>query len=134
MTTHVRDVSDRAVTEGARRLLVGLYKRGVDVAPMTNFYIGRNLGQPMMNRAAGELAPCWYLAGDGLRSRRVWCGGTETLDVLWNGIGFINITGHMPLGYILKLDPETWDLGPRDTEPTELMVCAPGLPASWRDR
>ena len=56
------ELSEKGLTLNTRRLLLGLESRGVCFPEdVSNFYIHRNLGQAMMNKAAGELGPTWEL-------------------------------------------------------------------------
>ena len=58
------------LSRNARKLLRGLEARGVKLDPSgVAYHIGRNPGQGMMNKAAGEIGPTWYLlAGPGNQS------------------------------------------------------------------
>ena len=59
-------LSEKGLTASTRRLLLGLESRGVCFPDdVSNFYIHRNLGQAMMNKAAGEVGPTWELMRDG---------------------------------------------------------------------
>ena len=69
------ELSEKGLTLNTRRLLLGLESRGVCFPEdVSNFYIHRNLGQAMMNKAAGELGPTWELMRDGEQMGR---GGTQ---------------------------------------------------------
>ena len=127
-----------AATQGTRRLIRGLFSRGVTIYPATNYYIGRDRGQPMMNKAAGELAPTWRLARDGLWARRPgWhddgCADRTKPMARWNEKEYREITSHIPLGWILKTDPARWDMRPSDDYGDDTLVIeTPDLPPHWR--
>jgi hypothetical protein len=97
------------------RFVEGLKSLGWEI---TEWYsLTRNYGQPMMNKAAGEAAPCW-----------------EIDAVLKDGKKII-IQGHQPALWILKHDPKTWCVddenyssGPRGLR---LHIDAPELPPHW---
>ena len=120
-----------AVTQGTRNLIRGLLERNVKLAYATNYYVARNRGQGNMNKAAGELAPTWWLAQDGIHDRHGWHNGDPGISVVWNGRKFRGINGYLPLTWILKAPAADWDLNPRHEADDELDVSTPGLPPWW---
>ena len=94
------------LSRNCRRLLRGLESRGVELAPLgVNYHIGRNLGQGMMNKAAGEIGPTWHLlAGPMMQSGRIMRYGS-TPTARHEGESFHGVESFMPLTWILKHDP-----------------------------
>ena len=88
-------LSEKGLTLNTRRLLLALESRGVCFPEdVSNFYIHRNLGQAMMNKAAGELGPTWELMRDGEQMGR---GGTQNgrdAEVEWEGRKFPQAQEH----------------------------------------
>ena len=99
-------IADRGLTRNTRRLLDGLVRRGVSFdRHYDNFYVGRNLGQGMMNKAAGEAAPTWYLMADGLlRHGEVVVSG-EVPTAIYEGKSYHGVDSHMPLTWIGSIEP-----------------------------
>ena len=116
------ELSEKGLTLNTCRLLSGLESRGVCFPEdMSNFYIHRNLGQAMMNKAAGEVGPTWELMGDGEQIRRFTRGGERArqvrtangreVEVEWEGRKFPRVQGYLPLVWILKHPAGDWKLG-----------------------
>ena len=105
-------LSEKGLTASTRRLLLGLESRHVCFPDdVSNFYIHRNLGQAMMNKAAGEVGPTWELMRDG---EQVGRGGTQNgrdAEVEWEGRKFPRVQGYVPLLWILKHPASDWELG-----------------------
>ena len=105
-------LSEKGLTASTRRLLLGLESRGVCFPDdVSNFYIHRNLGQAMMNKASGEVGPTWELMRDG---EQVGRGGTHNgrdAEVEWEGRKFPRVQGYVPLLWILKHPASHWELG-----------------------
>ena len=127
-----------AATQGTRRLIRGLFSRGVTIYPATNYYISPDRGQPIMNKAAGEIAPTWRLARDGLWTLRTgWHDDGRTDDrakpmARWNDTYYREIASHIPLGWILKTDPARWDIRANDERADDaLAIETPDLPPHW---
>ena len=116
------ELSEKGLTVNTCRLLSGLESRGVCFPEdMSNFYIHRNLGQAMMNKAAGEVGPTWELMQDGEQIRRFTRGGERArqvrtangrdVEVEWEGRKFPRVQGYVPLLWILKHPASDWKLG-----------------------
>ena len=105
-------LSEKGLTASTRRLLLGLESRSICFPDdVSNFYIHRNLGQAMMNKAAGEVGPTWELMRDGEQIGR---GGTQNgrdAEVEWEGRKFPRVQGYVPLLWILKHPASDWELG-----------------------
>jgi len=97
------------------------------------FHIRRNYGQPMMNKAYGEAAPCWELLVNPLvhtlTRKIVAVGNTPTFDMP-DGIRYQReIYSHFPLLHILKTPIDKWDVG--FDEIGRLWVGTTTLPSTW---
>ena len=123
------EIVQRGLSRNTRRLLSGLVSREV-IPHGASFHIARNLGQGMMNKAAGELAPTWMLYANPMyRAGRRPHGGSPTA-VFHGGRRYEGLQSHMPLTWILKQPAEAWVLGPHeDGRALELVVDE--LPPSW---
>lgn len=118
----------------SEKLVAGLRKRGV-VLPQAEFYIYRRLGQPMMNKKAGEAASTWILMCDALRhsiSGRIVKHGHYP-DITFEGRTDRNVElgSHHPLLFILGQNPEKWDIGWCDIIRKRFVIYGDGLPPSW---
>ena len=135
--TAEEQILEIAATQGARRLIRGLFSRGVTIYPAMNYYIGRDLGQAMMNKAAGELAPTWWLARDGLWTlRRGWhgdgSGDSAKPMARWNDTDYREISSHIPLGWILKTNPARWHIRTNEEHSEDALgIETPDLPPHW---
>ena len=105
-------LSEKGLTASTRRLLLGLESRGVCLPDdVSNFYIHRNLGQAMMNKAAGEVGPTWELMRDGEQVERRGTQNGRDAEVEWEGRKFPRVQGYVPLLWILKHPASDWELG-----------------------
>ena len=129
--TERREAVDRlGFTQNTRRLLRGLVGRGASVRAASH-YILRDRGQPNMNKAAGEAAPTWCLMSDGMRMGRQMVSIGQRAEVIYEGFRYTGVQSHMPLTWIVKHAPETWELG-RAEDGRALEVTVPDLPPHWR--
>ena len=125
-------LSEKGLTANTRRLLLGLESRGVCLPDdVSNFYIHRNLGQAMMNKAAGEVGPTWELMRDGEQVGRGWTHNGRDAEVEWEGRKFPRVQGYVPLLWILKHPASDWELGlyPDDSS---FEVSVGTSPPHWR--
>lgn len=109
----------------------GLVSRGVTLPPATGYYISRNRGQGMMNKAAGEIAPTWHLMKDGLMRFGQLVSSGNTPLVRYEGREYRGVGSYMPLTWILKHPPAEWELGPGEDD-RMLEVLVNKLPPHWR--
>ena len=106
------ELSEKGLTVNTRRLLLGLESRGVCFPEdVSNFYIHRNLGQAMMNKAAGEVGPTWILQQNGEQTRRFLVLNGRDVEVEWEGQKFPRVQSYVPLLWILKHPAPKWVLG-----------------------
>ena len=106
------ELSEKGLTVNTSRLLSGLESRGVCFPDdVSNFYIHRNLGQAMMNKAAGEVGPTWELMRDGEQIGRRGTQNGRDAEVEWEGRKFPRVQGYVPLLWILKHPASDWELG-----------------------
>ena len=90
-------------------------------------YIARDLGQAMMNKAAGGTAPTWYLMVNPLLHgiHRVDAGSPP---IVWsNGVRYMGVQSYVPLLWILKHPPSEWEFIEAD-DGIALEVNVPVLP------
>lgn len=95
----------------AEKLVKGLQDRGV-VLTGGWFHIYRDNGQPMMNKAAGEIAPTWYLLRDPMhRHGRITFPGQKP-RITWEGqtIEDVEVCSNQSLVWILKHPPKEWEI------------------------
>lgn len=124
-------MEELGLSRNCRRLLRGLEARGVELEPLgVNYRIGRNLGQSMMNKAAGEIGPTWYLeAGAVTEHGRVIRPG-QTPTARFGGESHHGVESFMPLRWILRFPPEEWALG-RSENGLSLVVEVDENPPHW---
>lgn len=118
----------------AQKLVKGLSDLGYSIWG-TSFHIHRWLGQGMMNKAAGEIAPTWVLLADPLwRFEKVIQNGSNPNVTLPDGEkGKMEICSHIPLSHILKCTPEEWEISvDRVTGTPRLIIDVPDLPEGWK--
>ena len=127
-------IDEKGLTENTRRLLKGLLARGVTFPSAVNYCIVRDSGQGMMNKAAGEAAPTWYLKQDVYslyrpnKARwRNW-GGTNPKVTLDDREYLFGVASHVPLTFILKHPPDQWQFQGRFGV---LRVTVGKLPPHW---
>ena len=101
-----------------------------DLGYIDTFSIGTNPGQGMMNKAAGEIGPTWWLGVNGYHDRKRIYDAKSRLKAEWNGEAVTEIESHMPLGWILKQPPAEWELGDKEYGVVEVMVRK--SPPSWK--
>lgn len=122
------------MSRASLRLVRGLRSRGVWLPPDdSRFYVDVCRGQAVMNRAAGEAAPTWYLLCDALRhGRRVVHPGTPP-PVRFDGrsVDRAEVCSHMPLVWITGQPPSDWEICWDDLFPGRLNVWGRGLPSNW---
>ena len=124
---------DRCLTRNTRKLVKGLLARGVEFSPVENLYIHRFHGQGMMNKAAGEIAPTWELAADGLRRHHRVIGlSAERPELTFEGNVYEGAGSSLPLGWILTHDPKHWNLQRQAVDFSQLLeIDVAGIPPWW---
>ena len=125
-------VHELGLTSNTRKLLRGLDWNGVELESSYNFYIARNHGQGMQNKAMGEMMPTWGLLCDGQSLRNSTHAG-RVPDVWYDGKQYRGVESHMPLTWILKSASSEWSLGPRgDGAGYSLWIDVDEMPPHWR--
>ncbi len=122
------------MTVNAEKLVEGLRARGVQLSPKGGcFYIRRDRGQPMMNKAAGEPAPTWYLECNALwhGSRRVTGGEQPSVSFDGRHGNAVEVCSHLPLTWILKKLPTEWEISWCDVVRDRLNIFTNDLPHNW---
>lgn len=132
------DILELCMSRGSRRLVKGLLARGVALrGAFSNLFIMRDHGQPMMNKAAGEIAPTWRLAADGLfRGHRLvgYSGLDDDLALEFDGKIYGPVESCAPLGWIIRHKPEEWEIGlnPWNEWDDHLWVDVGTIPPHWK--
>ena len=119
------------LSRNARKLLRGLEARGVKLDPSgVAYHIGQNPGQGMMNKAAGEIGPTWYLlAGPGTQHGKVIQPGS-TPTARYGSESFLGVESYIPLGWIVRHPPQEWGLN-RSDNGLSLVVEVNDNPPHW---
>lgn len=121
------------MANNAEKLVEGLRSRGVKLSAKGGcFHIRRDRGQPMINKAAGEAAPTWYLECNALwhGSRRVSGGEQPSVSFDGRSRDYVEVCSHMPLTWILKKSPTEWDISWCDVIRDRLNIFV-DLPPNW---
>lgn len=121
-------------TASARKLTDLLKHHGYEIRPMGVVFILRDNGQPMMNKAFGEVAPTWELRCDALHHHGRLEDAGDAPEVWSDGrsIGQCEIGSYLPLGFILKQPKDSVQIKFEDSVPLpRLAIYCDGLPESW---
>ncbi|HEC61411.1 hypothetical protein LCGC14_0761700 [marine sediment metagenome] len=123
----------KVISRNAYALVRKLKELGITIHGQ-EFHIVRHHGQPMMNKAAGECAPCWELRVDPVVNyitRKIVVNGTNPTFDMPNGVRFqAEVFSHMPLTHILKTPVDKWDVD--IDEYKRLYVGTTTEPESWK--
>jgi hypothetical protein len=138
------------MSRNAEKLVKGLFELGYIVNGYPDeannyFYILRNHGQPMMNKAAGECAPCWELRCNALRhsySNRIISHGYRPNVQFPDGTIYRKLETYSfyPLTWIVKTPIAEWDVclddygdwfNNKPNKYSRLLITTTMLPDTW---
>ena len=123
------------MSRNANKLVKKLAELGYTIHG-ASFTISRNHGQPMMNKAAGECAPCWQLRVNPMRhstsGKVVDIGDEPVVDFPDGTKKQVCVYSFYPLIHILKTPIGQWEIDIDDAYTERLLITTINLPESWK--